>query len=442
MHPRLNVTIVGGGFAAAEALIALRHLAGTRVSISMVAPNPDLMLRPLAVTAPFGMGEVRGVRLRDLCADHQATLHRGTVTFVDVARRRVETDEREVIPHDVILLATGATTRPVVEGAVSFDGARNAGEVRELVEDLAAGRIGRVAFTAPGGVTWALPVYELALMAASRAPGPGRVVVVTPERAPLSMFGPAASERVARLLSDRGVDLVTGSEPQRMVPAGLLTSTGVVAVQRAVALPLIDGPRIAGIPADADGFLVTDEHGLVGGTQDVYAAGDLTAFPVKQGGLAAQQADAAAEAIAARAGAPVEPTGFRPVLRALMLTGSIPLFLRGEGPAEPGASATPLWRPVGKVAAKYLAPWLSDRTRARLGTAERFEDRPLRADVDEGEHHAAYELALALADEEAEAGDELRALEWLEAAQAIEGVLPPEYVEKRRRWLREPVETG
>ena len=48
----------------------------------------------------------------------------------------------------------------------------------------------------------------------------------------------------------------------------------------------------------------------VRGERDVYAAGDATNGPIKQGGVAAQQADAAAAAIAARAGADVEP---RPV---------------------------------------------------------------------------------------------------------------------------------
>lgn len=50
-------------------------------------------------------------------------------------------------------------------------------------------------------------------------------------------------------------------------------------------------------------------------------AGDATSFPIKQGGLAAQQADAVAEHVAARHGAPLEPSGFRPALRGLLLAG-------------------------------------------------------------------------------------------------------------------------
>ena len=62
---------------------------------------------------------------------------------------------------------------------------------------------------------------------------------------------------------------------------------------------------------DANGFIPTDNHVQVADEIDVWAAGDATRFPVKQGGIAAQQADTAAEAIAARAGADIEPRSLR-----------------------------------------------------------------------------------------------------------------------------------
>jgi sulfide:quinone oxidoreductase len=92
---------------------------------------------------------------------------------------------------------------------------------------------------------------------------------------------------------------------------------------------------------------------------DVYAAGDATSSPIKHGGLAAQQADAAAEAIAARTGAIVMPEPFRPVLRALLLTGGEPLYLRAELPGPAAVSTEPLWSPPGKVGGRYLAPFLA-----------------------------------------------------------------------------------
>ena len=81
---------------------------------------------------------------------------------------------------------------------------------------------------------------------------------------------------------------------------------GGLPVDLAVALPRPVGPAIPGLPADPHGFVPVDAHGRVPGLTDVYAAGDMTTRAVKQGGLATQQADAAAAAIAAARRVPVE----------------------------------------------------------------------------------------------------------------------------------------
>jgi len=112
-----------------------------------------------------------------------------------------------------------------------------------------------------------------------------------------------------------------------------------------------------------EGFVSVDEHGRVIGLDDVYAAGDITSFSVKQGGIAAQQAEAAAEAIAFEAGAELTPHPFRPVLCGLLLTGMGPRYLRGElaGGADESsqASSEPLWWPPAKIVGRYLAPFLA-----------------------------------------------------------------------------------
>ena len=92
------------------------------------------------------------------------------------------------------------------------------------------------------------------------------------------------------------------------------------------------------------------------GVEGVWAAGDGTAFPLKQGGLAAQQAGAAAAAIAFSLGADVRPAPFRPVLRGMLLDPAGPRFLdstRGDVPT------TPLWWPPTKVAAPHLWEYLA-----------------------------------------------------------------------------------
>jgi sulfide:quinone oxidoreductase len=107
-----------------------------------------------------------------------------------------------------------------------------------------------------------------------------------------------------------------------------------------------------------------DEYGQVEGLADVYAAGDAVDFPVKQGGLAAQQADAVAAHVAARHGASVDAAPFRPVLRGMLFTGGEPRFMRSGVPGAdqeiPGAWY-PLWWPPTKIVGRYLAPYLFQR---------------------------------------------------------------------------------
>jgi sulfide:quinone oxidoreductase len=140
---------------------------------------------------------------------------------------------------------------------------------------------------------------------------------------------------------------------------------------------------LAGVPHDDSGFIPTDAHGLVKGTTDIYAAGDGTSFPVKQGGIAAEQADAVAAAIADRVGAPVEATPFSPVLRGLLLTGN------GDGPRYLSAEIThgaahrhevdrePLWWPPSKLFGHYLAPYLALRGGTFSKRAKPRTDAPM-----------------------------------------------------------------
>jgi CBS domain-containing protein len=86
---------------------------------------------------------------------------------------------------------------------------------------------------------------------------------------------------------------------------------------------------------------------------------------VKQGGIAAQQAVAAAEAIAVLAGASLVPHPFRPILRGLLLTGSEPQYLRRDlsGGGEPDwAGSAPIWWPPTKIVGRRLAPFLAALT--------------------------------------------------------------------------------
>ena len=67
-----------------------------------------------------------------------------------------------------------------------------------------------------------------------------------------------------------------------------------------------------GLSHDGHGFLRVDGHCRVIGTERIFAAGDVTDFPVKRVGVAAQEARVAAAAIAAAAGCAADPAPLHP----------------------------------------------------------------------------------------------------------------------------------
>lgn len=364
----MKVVIVGGGVAALEALIALRNLAEKRVSIELVTPTADFAYRPLAVAEPFGRGQAKRYDIVQIAGAHRAAVHLAGIQSVDAAAHTVLTWDGRSLDYDVLLVAVGAEPTTSIPGSITIKGPGYTSRFRTVLRELERRTVKNVAFAVPPGTSWPLPLYELALMTAAEMAKRGlrRVALslVTPEEAPLELFGPAASEAARTLLDERGIELHAAHHPVEFRGGELsLVPSGRIRAERVVSLPRLLGPHVPGLPADAQGFIPVDLHGRVEGEQDVYAAGDATTSPIKQGGVATQQADAAAEAIAARAGAPVEPKPFRPVLRGLLLTGSTPRFMRAEvsgGRGEDWAvSEQPLWWPPSKIAGHWLAPYLA-----------------------------------------------------------------------------------
>jgi sulfide:quinone oxidoreductase len=366
--PNAKVTIVGGGVAALEALIALRGIAEERVALELISPRATWVYRPLAVAEPFGLAQVHTYDLVKIARDHGAALHLAGVQAVDTDAHRLSTWDGRSLPYEILVVAVGAQPTVAVPGSVTLRGPGYTGRFRTVLRDLDERRIRRVVFAVPAGASWPLPLYELALMTAAHVAERGlrkvELSLVTPEQEPLELFGAPASEAIRALLEKRGVDFQGGRYPSQVQAGELRIVPGPnMQADRVVSLPRLRGPFFPGLPHDHEGFIPTDLHGLVEGESDVYAAGDATTAPIKQGGVATQQADAAAEAIAARFGAQIDPAPFRPVMRGLLLTGGEPTYMRAEvsGGADHPAVATTqaLWWPPSKIAGHWLAPYLA-----------------------------------------------------------------------------------
>jgi sulfide:quinone oxidoreductase len=363
----LRVLVAGGGVAGLETMLALRELAGDHVEIDIVSPERHFFYRPLAVAEPFGKEIVHRWELDDLARAAGASYLPGELVAVNAEAHLARLAHGPELDYGVLVLACGARPQVAVPGALTFRGSADVDRFERLLTDIEGG-IRRIVFAVPSGPVWPLPLYELALLtsAAVRESGfEAELVLATAEHEPLGLFGPRASKVVARLLEQRGILLRSSVYPTEATAAGLnLLDNNPIEADRVVALPRLRGPQIDGVPHNDAGFVLTDGEGRVTGVEDAYAAGDITAFPLKQGGLAAEEADAVAERIAAQAGARVVPQPFRPFLRAVLLTGDAPLFLRTELSGDRGATSTateePLWWPPSKIFGRRLSSFLAE----------------------------------------------------------------------------------
>jgi sulfide:quinone oxidoreductase len=373
---RFNVVIAGSGPAAIEAALVLRRLAGDLVETTILTPDEDFVHLPMTVLVPFARSGGERHPLAELVADAGAILRRGRLASVDAASREVRTDDGETLPYDALLLAVGGVQESPYPRALTFGRPGADDRMHGLIQDLEDGYVTRVAFVVAPGVSWPLPLYELALMTAERAYetcAHAELTLVTPESSPLALFGPDASRDVGELLDLAGIKIATRTRAE--VPASnvveLRPQGRRLRVDRVVTLPTLTGPRIGGLPHDAAGFLPVDPHGRVTGAPGVYAAGDATDFAIKQGGIACQQADAAAETIAARAGAAVRPSPFTPVLRAVLLTEYDARWLEYDLSTANGGSSTAAGPPEGSPWTKIAGRELSRHLRAISTQASR-----------------------------------------------------------------------
>lgn len=375
--------IAGGGFAALEAALALRALAGDRVALTLISPSPAFAYRPAATAEAFGEVAPRIYDLRQVASDLDAAFHASALEAVAPREQTVRLESGDELAYDALVIATGARPVATVSGALTFRDQRDVPRFGVLLDQLTAGTLGRLVFAVPSSHCWSLPVYELALLCSHRAAlssTPTEISIVTPEAAPLAVFGAQASREVDDLLAERQIRFVGASIPHSVRGDGslLVHFAAPVRADRVVAVPELQAVHIAGLPGSWSGFIPTDAWGRVEGLSNVYAAGDVTTFPVKQGGLAAQQADGVAQTIAAGLRIPVKELDNRRILRARLLTGDGALVLRTEldGLGRPTAASVQHResRRVEdlKVFGRYLTPYLSmhgSRLRARATAA-------------------------------------------------------------------------
>jgi sulfide:quinone oxidoreductase len=383
-----RIVVAGGGVAGLEACLALRSFLGEdELSIELLCREDRFEYRPLAVLEPFDGAPAWTMELERFAADQDVRLVRDALAAVEPDRHEAITAYSRRLPYDALLVCVGARAVRALPGAISFRGGRDAAAVRAALDAMRPGDRGTIVFAVPFGAFWTLPLYELAILAAARLHSRGvraQVVMTSPEAAPLEAFGTAASAAVARLLDARDIEFV-GRARAIAADAGEIELDDGRRIQAGavITLPDLVGRRVPGLRQDAAGFIAVDDRGRVSGVDGVYAAGDVTTFPLKQGGLATQQADAAAEAMLAALGVPIVPRPFDPVLNGVLYTDQEPAYLRasldGRG-SEPRPYA--MWWPPSKIAGRHLGPYLAIRSGAPRAPEVRPEHDAIPVTVD------------------------------------------------------------
>jgi sulfide:quinone oxidoreductase len=441
----LHVVIAGGGVAGLEALLALSALAEGLVDVELMSPTDEFVYRPLLVAEPFGNADVLKIQFEDIVGDAGARHTKDALASVDAAARTVTTTSGSSLAYDALLVALGARPIEAVPGALTFGSEEERRRFAALLDMFGRRGMSRLAFIVPPGATWSIAAYELALLTAAerdarRLEGV-EIILVTHESTPLHLFGPAASQLVGARLEEAGVSVRLKSHVDRFQEGRLqIAGDEPLAADAVVALPALEVPALPGLPQRQNGFVDTDTAMRVQGLDAVWAAGDATWCPIKQGGLAAQQADVAARSIAARAGAHVPFESFQPVLRGLLITGETPEYFRSPV-AAPDAGVTSvghaLWSPPTKVAGAYLGPLLARALGERRPKELADRDPSTDPNAAARKHERAVTLLLAAADADAGIGDFEGAIKWLSLVEQLNLVIPSEYVACRHEWRRQ-----
>jgi sulfide:quinone oxidoreductase len=381
-----------------EALLTLdeRLTPGER-ELCLIAPNSSLTYRPLSAVAEFATYPPHDLPLGELASSIAARLVPDRVALVDEEQGQLLTHDGDWIGFDYLLLAVGAREHRMPGGWLRWPAGGDPGILRTLLGELRSGQLKRIAVFVPAHAAWPLAGYELALILAEAARAEelgAKVWLMTEEQRPLEPLGVVAENIVSSELSraevavrsgapvqqggqdDRrgGTDWFTGVISRLLAPAAGSSGNGSelsnvrvdheqVGFDRVISLPVSIGPDIGGVTTDGRGFIAVDEHCRVAESERIWACGDCTTLPLKHSTLAVAQADAAADALAASMGAPLDLAAFEPTLTGVLVSGAAERWW-GETTSLP-AGLDPathcLWWPPGKVLGGRLARYVARR---------------------------------------------------------------------------------
>lgn len=321
---RKRTLVIGGGFAGVEAATALAK--SGRFDVTLVSDRDYLYLFPISVWVP-----VRGIPFRRAQVSlRRIARKRGFRLVVDTVQeiRSAENLVRgaaDVYGYEYLVVATGAgKLKPQgVEHTLSICGNPQSGlAIRDRLDALVAKGGGSIAVGFGGNpkdrsAVRGGPAFELLFnihLLLKRAKLRDRVALTffAPMAEPGERMGPQALSMLDAMLTRDGIPKRVGTPIAGFDERGVAFADGsrldadlVLFIPGAAGHDLM---RSSDLPLNEAGFVRIDDHGLVEGTSNVYAAGDAAALEgpdwrAKQGHTAEVMArNAAFNIIAAEAG--------------------------------------------------------------------------------------------------------------------------------------------
>jgi 3-phenylpropionate/trans-cinnamate dioxygenase ferredoxin reductase subunit len=258
----IRYLIVGGGMTADAAAKGIReHDPDGSIVLVGDDPHPPYKRPPLSKGLWSGGDEAKIWRATEETGARLVLGRR--IVALDLDARRATDDAGEEYAWEKLLLATGGSPRRLAgddSKVVYFRTLDDFHGLRERVGD------GTRATVVGGG-------FIGSEIAAALAGAGAQVTMLFPEPTiGFRLFPRDLGEFVTRYYRDKGVEVRAGE-----TVADAADLEGDVVVAGLGILPNVELAEAAGLPVDNG--IVVDEHGRVGGRDDVFAAGDVANFP-------------------------------------------------------------------------------------------------------------------------------------------------------------------
>jgi sulfide:quinone oxidoreductase len=324
--PHRRALVLGGGFAGVEAATALQKAGG--FDVTLVSDRDYLYLFPISVWVPVRVIPFRRVQV----SLHDIARKRGFTVVVDTVQeiRSAESLVRGVAgayAYDYLVVATGAEKlKPAgAEHTLSICGNPQAGlDIRDRLDALIAKGSGSIAVGFGGNpkdrsAVRGGPAFELlfnihVLLKRKKVRDRFELTFFAPMAEPGERMGRKALSMVDTMSTRYGIPKRVGTPIAGFDEAGIAFGDGTrLDADLVLFIPGAAGHHVmqsSDLPLNEAGFVRIDDTGLVEGTTNVYAAGDVAALEgpdwrAKQGHTAEVMArNAAFNIVASEAGRP------------------------------------------------------------------------------------------------------------------------------------------